>query len=252
MICKSWFQSEVGQLVLQQEQLELAAAMPDYWLSSALQVGMPATASLLVNVQSLVRLVLATDVVADITGADLIADPINLPLDNQSVELVVLHHALETSPNPHAVLREASRVVSAGGLLAIIAFNPWSFAGLWRIGQHRRSKQDQLWHYPFIPAGHIQDWMAVLGFELLSARWMLYRPPFVNAWSWKKLRFLESAGDRWWPALGGISLLVAKKQQPGMWYLSDVVPSRRRYRPVFSRSLSENRESAAQKLLAQS
>ncbi|HED13543.1 MAG TPA: methyltransferase domain-containing protein [Gammaproteobacteria bacterium] len=234
MICKSWFQSEVGQSVLRQEQLELVTALPDCRLSNALQIGMPAASSLLVNVQSMVRLVLATDVESDLAGADLIADPVNLPLDNQSVELVVLHHALETSPNPHAVLREASRVVSAGGLLVIIAFNPWSFAGLWRISQRCKSKQNQLWHSPFIPAGHIQDWMAVLGFELQSGRWMLYRPPFVNAWSWQKLRFLEIIGDRWWPALGGVSLLVAKKQQPGMWYLNDAVPFRRRYRPAFA------------------
>ena len=107
MICKNWFQSEVGQLVLRQEQLELVTALPDCWLSNALQIGMPAASSLLAKVRSMVRLVLATDIESDLGCADLIADPVNLPLDNQSVELVVLHHALETSPNPHAVLREA-------------------------------------------------------------------------------------------------------------------------------------------------
>ncbi len=234
MICKSWFQSEVGQLVLQQEQLALSAALPDCCLSSALQLGMSASASLLVKIPSLTRWVLATDDELNAAGADLIAEPTNLPLDNQSIELVVLHHALETSLNPHAVLREASRVVAASGFLAIFAFNPWSFFGLWRIGQGLVSKQDRLWQYPFIPARHIQDWMTVLGFELLSGRWMLYRPPFVTAWSWQKLRFLEVVGDRWWPALGGVSLLIARKQQPGMWLLDNPAPRRRRYRPAFA------------------
>jgi len=236
MVSKRWFHTEVGQLVLQQEQLKLAAAMPEYWLSSALQVGIPAGASLLVDLQSLVRLVLAGDTESDATGADLIADPIHLPLDSESVELVVLHHALESSLNPHAVLREASRVVSAGGFLAIFAFNPWSLAGLWHIGLAGMKRRGPCCQFPFIPASHIQDWLSVLGFELLSGSWMLYRPPLMNAWFWQKLRFMENAGDRWWPALGGVSLLVARKQQPGMWYLHDQTSSRRRYRAVLTHS----------------
>jgi len=231
---RDWFQSDVGQQVLRQEQQELALAIPDSGITCALQIGIPAGTSVLVEVQSPSRLVLATDTAVNKEGADLIADSACLPLDSQSVELVVLHHTLETSVNPHAVLREASRVVSAGGLLAIVAFNPWSFAGLWRLGERYRSKDDRYWFYPFIPAGHIQDWMAVLGFELLSGSWMLYRPPFVNAWIWKRLHFLELAGDRWWPVFGNVSLLVARKHQPGMWLLNDTGTRKRRYKPVFA------------------
>mgnify|MGYP003340555149 CR=1 FL=1 len=58
-------------------------------------------------------------VLGDRIGAALAADPMQLPLANQSVDLLALPHALESTADPHLVLREAERVlgvVEAAGL----------------------------------------------------------------------------------------------------------------------------------------
>lgn len=44
-----------------------------------------------------------------------------LPLDDGSVDLVLLIHALETAANPVGLLREARRVLARGGILLVIA-----------------------------------------------------------------------------------------------------------------------------------
>src|SRR5690606_4575216 len=55
--------------------------------------------------------------------------PAALPLASQSVDLLVLPHTLEYADDPHAVLREAERVLIHEGRLIIAGFNPWSLWG---------------------------------------------------------------------------------------------------------------------------
>src|SRR5205085_2507192 len=65
-------------------------------------------------------------------GAGVAADPLQLPLASQSVDLVALPHVLEFHPNPHEVLREAERVLMPEGQVVISGFNSLS---LWRLRQ---------------------------------------------------------------------------------------------------------------------
>lgn len=60
----------------------------------------------------------------------LYAEPLALPFAPQSLDLLVLPHALEASPDPHAVLREAERVLVPEGRVVIIGFNPLSAWGV--------------------------------------------------------------------------------------------------------------------------
>ena len=69
-------------------------------------------------------------------GAALAADPLQLPLASQSVDLVVLPHVLEGHPNPHDVLREVERVLMPEGQVVISGFNT---ASLWRVRQLLRA-----------------------------------------------------------------------------------------------------------------
>ena len=53
-----------------------------------------------------------------------------LPFANESIDLLVLPHTLETSSDPHQVLREVERVLVPEGSVIISGFNPWS---LWSL-----------------------------------------------------------------------------------------------------------------------
>ena len=109
-------------------------------------------------------------------GAALAADPMQLPLASQSVDLVVLPHALESTADPHLVLREAERVLIPEGQLVISGFNPLS---LWRLRQlFARKGSGAPWDERFIGLLRLKDWLHLLGFELNGGRFGCYAPPF--------------------------------------------------------------------------
>jgi len=68
------------------------------------------------------------------SGATLIADPLQVPLANQSLDLLVLPHALELTDDPRHVLREVERVLVPEGRVVICGLNPVS---LWGMRQRR-------------------------------------------------------------------------------------------------------------------
>ena len=100
--------------------------MDDAFGYRAVQVGLPETDFLRRN-----RIPFRFGVALE-PGAAVAADPLQLPLASQSVDLVVLPHVLETHNNPHQVLRESERVLMPEGQLVVSGFNTVS---LWRLRQ---------------------------------------------------------------------------------------------------------------------
>ena len=73
--------------------------------------------------------------------AQVLADPHWLPFPENSLDLVVLPHALEFSADPHQLLREVHRAMRPDGQLVIAGFNPFSLFGaqaLFRARARRR------------------------------------------------------------------------------------------------------------------
>jgi SAM-dependent methyltransferase len=147
-------------------------------------------------------------------GASLAADPLQLPLASQSVDLVVLPHVLESHDHPHEVLRETERVLMPEGQVVISGFNTGS---LWRLrqifsGRHRSAP----WDLKFIGLLRLRDWLRVLGFELNGGKFGCYAPPFGEKLWLERFAFMEQAGSRWWPIAGGIYVVRAVKRTHGM------------------------------------
>ncbi len=147
-----------------------------------------------------------------------------LPLQNDSIDVVVLPHTLEFETAPHQVIREVERVLVSEGHLVILGFNPWSLWGARRLaGKWRR--QPLPWRGSFRSAMRIKDWLALLGFDVLRTRYCFFRPPLQHQGIMSRLTWLDRLGARWWPYLGGIYIIVAKKQ------VVTLTPIRPRWRP---------------------
>jgi len=147
-------------------------------------------------------------------GAALAADPLQLPLASQSVDLIVLPHVLEGHHNPHDVLREAERVLRADGQIVISGFNT---ASLWRVRQaFTRHRNGAPWDAKFIGLLRLREWLRVLGFELNGGKFGCYAPPFEKKLWLDRFAFMEKAGARWWPVTGGIYVVRAVKRVHGM------------------------------------
>jgi SAM-dependent methyltransferase len=133
-----------------------------------------------------------------------------LPIQTDSMDVIFLPHVLEFSQQPHDVLREVERVLIPEGHVLILVFNPFSNWILWRwsLGWRRRMP----WCGRFLSTTRIKDWLALLGFDVLSIHGYFYRPPLQQKSVMQRLQFMESAGGRFWPVLGAGNLILARKR----------------------------------------
>lgn len=138
-----------------------------------------------------------------------------LPLENESVDVAVLHHTLDFAQNPHQVLREVNRVLIARGTLIIVGFNPVSLQGLWRFVAQWCSASS-FWKRNSLRAGRVVDWMRLLDCDVVDLKRGFYRPPFNSDRVLSALRFCDVLGKRLKLPWGAYYVLVARKERTCM------------------------------------
>lgn len=148
--------------------------------------------------------------------------PTQLPIQADSIDVVVLPHTLEFSLTPHDILREVDRVLVPEGHLVMLVFNPRSSWMLWRWVLGWRNKAP--WCGRFISTTRIKDWMSLLGFDVTHVEGYFYRPPLQRDSIMKRLGLWEKLGKRAWPILGAANLIIAKKR------VTTLTPIRPRWR----------------------
>ncbi|MDA0277095.1 MAG: class I SAM-dependent methyltransferase [Proteobacteria bacterium] len=203
-----WFGTPIGRYVFDWESTQFDHATEDAFGYRAVQVGMPEVDFLRQN-RIPYRFTLALE-----HGATVAADPLQLPLETGSMDLVVLPHTLETHTDPHQVLREAERVLRPEGQVVISGFNTASLWGLRRRISGRAAPSP--WNVRFVGLLKLKEWLQLLGFELNGGRFGCYAPPCSQPAWLQRFAFMEQAGARWWPILGGVYVVRAVKRVHGM------------------------------------
>ena len=202
-----WFATPLGRYLREREQAYFDQTVADIFGYYALQVGLPEHPTL-AQCRMPSRWTLDYD-----PPAGLVADPHALPLAENTVDLVVMPHALEFTDDPHLMLREAHRVLRPEGQIVIAGFNPFSLYG---VKRYFGREQTPPWNGNFIGLWRLKDWLALLGFDVIGGRLDGYAPPFASERWLRRFAFLEKAGDRWWPIAGGVYFLRATKKVAGM------------------------------------
>lgn len=214
---RAWFASPLGSSLLAFETRRLDEVLPHLYGTTALQLGGLGPGDLLAACAA------PTHIVHDVwtppaheAGAPsrVCGLPEALPYDSRSADLVLLPHTLDFCQEPHQVLREAARVLKPEGHVVILGFNPISLWGLRRL--FTRRPRPAPWCGRFFRLARIKDWLGLLDFELTHGRMLYYRPPLARAAFAQRLRFLDQAGDRWWPLMAAVYLVVAKKRVVGV------------------------------------
>jgi SAM-dependent methyltransferase len=211
-----WFETSLGQYLLEREQNHFDEAVADVFGYNAMQIGFPQYDFLRANRMPL-QFCAGTEEGAAVRGS-----PEFLPIETNSIDLVLLPHVLEFSSNPHQILREVQRVLMPEGHVIVCGFNPrslWGVRGVLGLVEDRflRSVEGQFpWRGNFISLPRLKDWLTLLDFEITKDRLCCYAPPFSQEKWLKRFSFMEAAGDRWWPFSGGIYFLTAVKRVHGM------------------------------------
>ncbi len=214
-----WLETPQGRYVLGWEQQQFDSAVEDVFGFRAVQVGLPGIDFLRRN-RIPYRFPLSLE-----PGAAVTADPLQLPIASQSLDLAVLPHVLEFSADPHHVLREAERVLVPEGHIVISGFNTLSLWGLKQSLARRGAPCP--WDARTIGLLRLKDWLRLLGFEINGGMFGCYAPPFASDKWLSRSAFMEKAGARWWPIAGGVYVVRAVKRTVGMRL---VMPAWRRER----------------------
>ena len=259
---QSWLDTPAGQYLLDWERAQFDQVVADIFGYHALQLGLAPLQALQANrmphrwlavptagermdsaldTSVLVNRTAAAPTTQTLPIADLVTDFAALPFFENSLDLLVLPHSLELSPDPHATLREAQRVLVPEGKLVICGFNPLS---LWGMKQRRghlyrrlrkmsqsKTSVDTLevsgFGDLFLPeAGEfigyrrLKDWLQLLNFELESGKFGCYRPA-VQSEKWlQRCAWMDKVGPQYWSILGAVYFVVAVKRVHGMRMLS--------------------------------
>ena len=222
-----WFATPLGQYIIQNEYRYFDQIVANIFCYNAMQLGLPHYEFLRAN-----RMPLKFSASYENESA-LRARADHLPITSDSIDLVIMPHVLEFNANPHQILREVYRVLIPEGHVVISGFNPFSLWGLQR--RFASGRNEFPWNGHFIALSRLKDWLKLLNFEMKGGRLCCYTPPFSSESLRKRFKFMEDAGDRWWPISGGVYFLHAVKHKHGM----------RLIKPGWKTSLAGRRKIAA-------
>lgn len=150
-----------------------------------------------------------------------------LPFAENSLDLLILPHSLELSPDPHATLREAERVLVPEGKLIICGFNPLS---LWGFKQKRSHLYQRLnvgdLYLPeageFIGYRRLRDWLRLLNFDVEPSHFGCYRPAVKGEGLLQRFAWMDKLGEKYWPIFGAVYFVVAVKRVRGMRMINPI------------------------------
>jgi SAM-dependent methyltransferase len=133
-----------------------------------------------------------------------LADEGELPFADYSIDRVLLVHALETTDEARAMLKEIWRVLAGGGRLLIVAPNRrgiWARLDRTPFGSGRPYTQSQL-------SQLLRDEQ----FTPIGSDAALFVPPATGRMVRRSAAAWERIGRRWFPTFAGVLLVEATKQ----------------------------------------
>ena len=133
-----------------------------------------------------------------------------LPLQQNSVDAFFLAAELDFAQDPHQILREVDRAITANGHVVIAGFNPFSLAGLMKYMPINRG--NLLHQGRFFTCARIKDWLQLLGFEIIQHEHVMYSSLFSNNRFLPGSR-LQSLCKTYFPAFASMYILVARKRE---------------------------------------
>lgn len=202
-----WYQTPLGQYLLDELRDKLEPVLTTSFGYYSLQIGCTSTSAFLMQA---CRVKHHFRLDKDDKKVDICAQSAFLPIANDSVDLVVLMHRLSATPEPHALLREVSRILIPQGKLIIIDFNPLS---LWGLRHFFQSWLEQLpWSGHYFSSARLTDWMQLLGFEKKEHIKVGYLPPIQQPQILRHLSWLEKGMRNWFKFSSALHVLVYDKQ----------------------------------------
>ncbi len=203
-----WFQSALGRSLLANQRQAVASVIQSFYGVVQLEVGVSHRIPMGNSSNIGIKYCVIPTWTTDLPGNVLVSQADELALDNDSVDLVILHHTLDFAKNPHQILREVTRVLKSTGHLIIIGFNPTSSWGVRKLLNRNRKAP---WNNRFITGQRVVDWLNLLHFEIGELAYHYYGLPFNRSALLRQFMWLNNILNAKVP-LGAYYILSAQKQ----------------------------------------
>lgn len=211
-----WLATELGQYVLQQETNSLSKILAPVFGSNILIIGEPnfsvITSVLEQNYKNIIKFNIHPVIDANaqlVNTIGISARQDKLPVDSDSMDIVILPHSLEMLDNLYEIITESYRVLKPGGKIIIIGFKPY---GIWYVWKKIVSIfKVAPWRNIFISPRKIIQFLVSLGVEEYKLFQYCCNVPINSRKILNKLLFLEKINTQFFK-FGNIYTICANKR----------------------------------------
>lgn len=162
-VLAKWFDHSIGQRLLDAEQSALNDLLPEIYGYHLMQLSILEQTRLSMQCPVTHHFSLSPYESEHVQGRAAFEQ---LPIREESIDAVILHHALEFSTNPHQLLHDAARTIIPNGYVVIVGFNPWGMLQ-WRKILGRYLFRHNQWRYHRLFRARLIDWLKVLDFDVV-------------------------------------------------------------------------------------
>ena len=131
-----------------------------------------------------------------------------LPLLPNSIDVILVVHLLEFIDYPIKLLQEIFQALKPEGRLLIFGFNPWSS---WGVSKLFYFENNAPWNGKFWSRTQVKRWLVNFNYSIVSNKTFCYRFPYKKNPGRRTQLFSEIIGQLFLPTVGGVYLIVAKK-----------------------------------------
>lgn len=205
-----WLNTPLGRRCLKNEQRLVRRALDRVFGDQLLQVGTWGSPDQFTRYARTRRAFVLDTEVDTRAGSSphLLSQSHQLAIASDSIDAILLPHTLERADNPHAVLREASRVLRPDGCLLALGFLPtglWGLRHLLARGGYPQGSQH------LIRERRLSDWLKLLSFDVDPAVGYCHTFPLETVRRFAGMP-RERWAKRWIPMLAGAYMIVARKR----------------------------------------
>jgi len=136
-----------------------------------------------------------------------------LPIETESADLVIALHALESSREPHEIMRELDRIIRPEGRVLIVGVNPVS---LWH-GQRSWQSREKRAQAGYLAGQHraawrVVDWLRLLGYDVQSVAHLGGMCPTNRPRFYDKISSMRALSGKWLWFLQGFYVIDAVRR----------------------------------------
>lgn len=230
-----WFTTPVGAALFLQERALIEKELARLFGYYLVQVGQVSQQSLLQTSRVKTKILLDDQWSHNAVELQVLADLDFLPFKNESLDVVVMPHTLESVPDPYHLVRQVDSMLRAEGHLVITGFNPF---GCSLLRSRLSSARKELKQAHLIKMHRIIDWLNLLGYDIQVAQHgpiscFAKRKNRLDSWFWNGVERFERWLERIGVHFGNIYIIVAKKREVtpkpvGLdWKLANWLPVRK-------------------------